>query len=74
MDLERQEHLLHLVSNELTKNTTRLVEQAIRHEIANSVLPTLENVAKSEIKKAADGQIAKGLADSMKLVRVPVPF
>ncbi|KAJ1307317.1 hypothetical protein OPQ81_001424 [Rhizoctonia solani] len=65
-DFTRQETILKLISNELTKNTTRVVEVAIRGEVQNSVLPALEQIAKVEIKNALNGQIARGVADSMK--------
>ncbi|KAG8694949.1 hypothetical protein FRC09_009498, partial [Ceratobasidium sp. 395] len=65
-DFTRQETILKLISNELTKNTTRVVEMAIRSEVQTSVLPALEAIAKTEIKNALNGQIARGVADSMK--------
>ena len=65
-DFERQEKILKLISNELTKNTTRVVEQAVKSVVQNSVLPALENVTKNEVKAALNGQIAKGLTESMK--------
>ncbi|KAH9079187.1 hypothetical protein EDB83DRAFT_2341178 [Lactarius deliciosus] len=64
-DITRQEKLLKLISNELTKNTTRVVEMAVKAEVQNSVLPALENITKSEVKAVLVGQIAKGLGDSM---------
>jgi hypothetical protein len=69
-DFTRQETILKLISNELTKNTTRVVEVAIRSEVQNSVLPALEQIAKVEIKNALNGQIARGIAESMKQVRL----
>jgi hypothetical protein len=60
--------ILKLISHELTKNTTRVVELAVKSEIQNSVLPALENVTRNEVKSALGSQIAKGLADSMKQV------
>ncbi|QRW17722.1 inactive protein kinase [Rhizoctonia solani] len=65
-DFTRQETILKLISNELTKNTTRVVEVAIRSEVQNSVLPALEQITKVEIKNALSGQIARGVAESMK--------
>jgi dihydroneopterin aldolase len=65
----RQEKILKLISNELTKNTTRVVEMAVKGEVQNSVLPSLENITKVEVKSAMNNQIAKGLSDSMKIVR-----
>ena len=64
-DVARQEKLLKLVSNELTKNTTRVVEMAVKAEVQNSVLPSLENITKVEVRTALNGQIARGLGDSM---------
>jgi hypothetical protein len=67
-DIARQEKLLKLISNELTKNTTRVVEMAVKAEVQNSVLPSLENITKTEVRTALNGQIAKGLGDSMNQV------
>ncbi len=67
-DITRQEKLLKLISNELTKNTTRVVEMAVKAEVQNSVLPALENITKTEVKAVLVGQIAKGLGDSMNQV------
>jgi len=59
---------LKLISNELTKNTTRVVEMAVKSEVQNSVLPSLENITKNEVKAVLNSQIAKGLGDSMNQV------
>jgi hypothetical protein len=67
-DVARQEKLLKLISNELTRNTTRVVEMAVKAEVQNSVLPSLENITKVEVRTALNGQIAKGLGDSMNQV------
>ena len=67
-DFVRQEKILKLISTELTKNTTRVVEMAVKGEVQNSVLPSLENITKTEVKLAVNTQIAKGLGDSMKNV------
>ena len=67
-DFHRQEKILKLISNELTRNTTRVVEMAVKSEVQNSVLPALENITKTEVKAALNNQISKGLADSMKQV------
>ena len=48
----RQEKILKLISTELTKNTTRVVEMAVKAEVQNSVLPSLENITKNEVKTA----------------------
>ena len=69
-DFVRQEKILKLISTELTKNTTRVVEMAVKAEVQNSVLPSLENITKNEVKFALNNQVAKGLGDSMKQVRV----
>jgi hypothetical protein len=68
-DIARQEKLLKLISNELTKNTTRVVEMAVKAEVQNSVLPSLENITKNEVKAVLNNQIVKGLGDSMNQVR-----
>ncbi|PCH38277.1 hypothetical protein WOLCODRAFT_115184 [Wolfiporia cocos MD-104 SS10] len=65
-DFVRQEKILKLISNELTKNTTRVVEMAVKTEVQSSVLPSLENITKNEIKSTLSNQIAKGMSDSMK--------
>ncbi|KAI0703597.1 hypothetical protein BC835DRAFT_1262691 [Cytidiella melzeri] len=65
-DLSRQEKILKLISTELTKNTTRVVEMAVKSEVQSSVLPALENITKNEVKAALNNQISKGLAESMK--------
>lgn len=69
-DFVRQEKILKLISTELTKNTTRVVEMAVKAEVQNSVLPSLENITKNEVKFALNNQVAKGLGDSMKQVHV----
>ena len=65
-DFARQETILKLISTELTKNTTRVVEQAIKSEVQNTVLPALEAITKNEIKAALANQVAKGITDSLK--------
>ena len=67
-DFVRQEKILKLISTELTKNTTRVVEMAVKAEVQNSVLPSLENITKTEIKSSMNQQISKGLSDAMKQV------
>lgn len=64
----RQEKILKLISTELTRNTTRVVEMAVKAEVQNSVLPSLENITKQEVKAALSNQIAKGITDAMKMV------
>ena len=41
---------------------------AVKAEVQNSVLPSLENITKTEVRSALNGQIAKGLGDSMNQV------
>lgn len=67
-DFVRQEKILKLISNELTKNTTRVVEMAVKTEVQNSVLPSLEAITKNEVKAALGIQIARGVTDSIKEV------
>lgn len=67
-DFVRQEKILKLISNELTKNTTRVVEMAVKTEVQNSVLPSLETITKNEVKAALGAQIARGVTDSIKEV------
>ncbi|KAF8163142.1 hypothetical protein B0H34DRAFT_764448 [Crassisporium funariophilum] len=62
-DFARQEKILKLISTELTRNTTRVVEMAVKSEIQNSVLPSLENITKSEVKAALNDQIGLSLVD-----------
>ncbi|KAG6869084.1 hypothetical protein C0993_003404 [Termitomyces sp. T159_Od127] len=62
-EFARQEKILQLISTELTRNTTRVVEMAVKNEVQNSVLPSLENITKSEVKAALDEQIGRGLVD-----------
>ncbi|TBU32354.1 hypothetical protein BD311DRAFT_654740 [Dichomitus squalens] len=66
-DFVRQEKILKLISTELTRNTTRVVEMAVKSEVQNSVLPSLENITKQEVKAALSNQIAKGVSDAMKV-------
>ncbi|KAF8527056.1 hypothetical protein JB92DRAFT_2699369 [Gautieria morchelliformis] len=64
-EFDRQQTILKLISTELTKNTTRVVESAVKSEVQQSVLPALEKITKDEVKMAMNGQISKGLTDSM---------
>ena len=41
---------------------------AVKAEVQNSVLPSLENITKQEVKAALSTQIAKGVSDAMKMV------
>ncbi|KAG5342201.1 hypothetical protein C0989_004513 [Termitomyces sp. Mn162] len=62
-EFARQEKILKLISTELTRNTTRVVEMAVKSEVQNSVLPSLETITKTEVKAALDEQIGRGLVD-----------
>ncbi|KAK7049242.1 hypothetical protein VNI00_005843 [Paramarasmius palmivorus] len=62
-DFQRQETILKLISTELTRNTTRVVEMAVKSEVQNSVLPSLENITKNEVRSALDDQVGSGLVD-----------
>jgi hypothetical protein len=62
-DFSRQEKILKLISTELTRNTTRVVEMAVKSEVQNSVLPSLENITKNEVKAALSDQIGRGFVD-----------
>jgi hypothetical protein len=69
-DVVRQEKLMKLISSELTRNTTRLVEMAVKSEVQNSILPSLENITKTELKNALTGSLAKNLSDTIKQVGI----
>ncbi|KAL0947371.1 hypothetical protein HGRIS_013487 [Hohenbuehelia grisea] len=62
-DFARQEKILKLISTELTRNTTRVVEMAVKSEVQNSVLPSLENITKTEVKSALNEQIGRGMTN-----------
>jgi hypothetical protein len=62
-DFARQEKLLKLVSDELSRNTTRVVSNAVKTEIISSVLPALENITKQEVKAALNDQVTRVFAD-----------
>lgn len=67
-DFDRQEKILKLISSELTTNTTRVVETAVRSEVLNSVLPTLREITRTEVRAALNEQIAIGVGDSVNMV------
>lgn len=67
-EFERQQTILKLISTELTKNTTRVVESAVKNEVQQSVLPSLERITKEEVKAALNNHISKGLTESMQQV------
>ncbi|KAJ6606531.1 hypothetical protein DFH09DRAFT_1299762 [Mycena vulgaris] len=62
-DFSRQEKILKLISTELTRNTTRVVEMAVKSEVQNSVLPALETITKNEVKAALNEQVSAGFVD-----------
>ncbi|KAJ7273234.1 hypothetical protein C8J57DRAFT_1317219 [Mycena rebaudengoi] len=62
-DFARQEKILKLISTELTRNTTRVVEMAVKSEVQNSVLPALENITKNEVRAALNDQVSSGFVD-----------
>jgi len=70
-EFSRQETILKLISTELTRNTTRVVEQSVKSVVHNQVLPALENATRAEVKAAVEDQIANGLIDVISQVRVP---
>ena len=71
-DFARQEKILKLISTELTKNTTRVVEAAVKGEVQNSVLPSLENITKTEVKSAINNQMTRGLGDAVRVVCISI--
>lgn len=72
-DFARQEKILKLISTELTRNTTRVVEMAVKNEVQNSVLPSLENITKTEVKSALNDQIGRGIAEFIGQVCIAHP-
>ncbi|KAJ3840135.1 hypothetical protein F5878DRAFT_614147 [Lentinula raphanica] len=62
-EFARQEKILKLISSELTRNTTRVVEVAVKTEVQNSVLPSLEAITRKEVKDALNDQVGRGLVD-----------
>jgi len=61
-DFTRQEKILKLISTELTRNTTRVVEMAVKAEVQNSVLPALESITRVEVRSALNEHVGGGLA------------
>jgi hypothetical protein len=59
----RQEKILKLISSELTRNTTRVVEQAVKTEVQQSVLPSLESITRAEVKAVLSEQIGSGVVE-----------
>lgn len=68
-DFARQEKLLQVISTELTKNTTRVVDSAVKTVITQSVLPVLEQITKKEIASALDVNVGQGLSAYITQVR-----
>jgi hypothetical protein len=62
-EFTRQEKILKLISSELTRNTTRVVEQAVKTEVQQSVLPSLETITRAEVKAVINEQVANGLIE-----------
>lgn len=72
-DFARQEKILKLISTELTRNTTRVVEMAVKSEVQNSVLPSLESITKNEVKAALSDQVGRGFIDFISQVSFILP-
>ncbi|KAG9318257.1 hypothetical protein JVU11DRAFT_339 [Chiua virens] len=62
-DINRQEKILKLISTELTRNTTRVVEMAVKAEVQSSVLPALEHITRTEVRSALNEHVGRGLTD-----------
>jgi hypothetical protein len=67
----RQEKILKLISSELTRNTTRVVEQAVKTEVQQSVLPSLESITRGEVKAVLGDQLSSGVAELVNRVTKP---
>jgi len=62
-EFARQEKILKLISSELTRNTTRVVEQAVKAEVQQSVLPSLESITRAEVKAVLNDQVSNGMIE-----------
>ncbi|KAG1749037.1 uncharacterized protein EDB91DRAFT_1112153 [Suillus paluster] len=62
-DFNRQEKILKLISTELTRNTTRVVEMAVKAEVQTSVLPALEQITRTEVRAALNEHVGRGLTE-----------
>ncbi|KAI6043065.1 hypothetical protein EDC04DRAFT_2866440 [Pisolithus marmoratus] len=62
-DFNRQEKILKLISTELTRNTTRVVEMAVKAEVQSSVLPALEHITRTEVRSALNEHVGRGLTE-----------
>jgi hypothetical protein len=71
-DFNRQEKILKLISTELTRNTTRVVEMAVKAEVQNSVLPALEHITRTEVRAALNAHVGRGLTEFIQNVRLLV--
>lgn len=70
-DFTRQEKILKLISTELTRNTTRVVEMAVKAEVQNSVLPALENITRTEVRAALNENVGTKLGQYVQQVSFP---
>jgi hypothetical protein len=52
-----------LISTELTRNTTRVVEMSIKAEVQNLVLPALEHITRTEVRAALNEHVERGLTE-----------
>jgi transposase-like protein len=66
----RQEKILKLISSELTRNTTRVVEQAVKTEVQQSVLPSLESITRAEVKAVLSDQVSNGVVELVNRVAI----
>jgi hypothetical protein len=67
-DFTRQEKILKLISTELTRNTTRVVEMAVKAEVQNSVLPALESITRVEVRAALNEHVGGSLTSYIQKV------
>jgi hypothetical protein len=70
----RQEKILKLISSELTRNTTRVVEQAVKTEVQQSVLPSLESITRAEVKAVLSDQVGSGVVELVNRVTTRPAF
>jgi hypothetical protein len=63
-----------MISTELTKNTQRVVEVAVKSEIRDTVLPSLENITRNEVKMAMNEHLGRGLGDYVQKVGHRIEF
>jgi hypothetical protein len=47
---------------------THVMEMAVKNEVQNSVLPSLENITKTEAKAALNEQVGRGIAGNIQQV------